>query len=390
MLAPARLHHSTMPDLKQELAQLSHDTNTYSHDGYSSLTRRMENEDEDQFDCDLTILDFLIYKATGLVFEWRSSSDPFHSDLPSALVSMTADWRIFLAHKHHGRHLTPKAAFRSRLLQFALIFTHRLHHSETWTTPDSLAALHEQNKARGEYWTQRTAHPPALPQTIHCSQEFPLPPSTLRSNRQHLADQLGTPPDQRKWIDDPSPTTPLSSLLPLFLELTSARVSLDDSWIPTSDWFDLLGQFLLHSVLEAYLEHGAASPSTFNTIFAIGCPGIPRWAEEPPSITAMRNLFCHEDGHPRREISAWTRTRAKYIAELLPVSPAESCTEALERARRNHAYPPFEQSVLAFLQALHEGVVKPDLAQVEEGRINIDGREFSEAESRAAIRRMGL
>lgn len=50
----------------------------------------MENEEEDQFDVDLTILDFLVYKAIGLVFEWKSSSDPYHSDLPNALVNMTA------------------------------------------------------------------------------------------------------------------------------------------------------------------------------------------------------------------------------------------------------------------------------------------------------------
>ena len=58
--------------------------------GSSNLTQQMENENEDQFDVDLTILDFLVYKATGLVFEWKSSSDPYHSDLPNALVSMTA------------------------------------------------------------------------------------------------------------------------------------------------------------------------------------------------------------------------------------------------------------------------------------------------------------
>lgn len=45
---------------------------------------------------------------------------------------------------------------------------------------------------------------------------------------------------------------------------------------------------------------------------------------------------------------------------------------------------------LSFLEHLHRGLVKPDLAQVEEGRINIDGNELSEADSREMIRRMGL
>ena len=66
------------------------DTSPYPRDGYLNLTRRMDNEDEDQFDVDLTILDFLVFKAISLVFEWKSSRDPYHSDLPNALVNMTA------------------------------------------------------------------------------------------------------------------------------------------------------------------------------------------------------------------------------------------------------------------------------------------------------------
>lgn len=62
--------------------------------GLFTLTRRMEQEESEQFDVDLTIMDFLAYKATQLVFEWRASSDPHQSDLPSALVTMTAGmWR---------------------------------------------------------------------------------------------------------------------------------------------------------------------------------------------------------------------------------------------------------------------------------------------------------
>lgn len=58
--------------------------------GYLGLARQMDTDEDEQFDVDLTILDFLVYKATGLLFEWKQSDDPYHSDLPSALVSMTA------------------------------------------------------------------------------------------------------------------------------------------------------------------------------------------------------------------------------------------------------------------------------------------------------------
>jgi hypothetical protein len=93
MLATARIHHDpTMRDLEQELRDTlarRHGSNGEALEGLHVLTRRMENEEEEQFDVDLTILDFLVYKATGLVFEWKSSADPFHSDLPDALVTMT-------------------------------------------------------------------------------------------------------------------------------------------------------------------------------------------------------------------------------------------------------------------------------------------------------------
>lgn len=53
-------------------------------------------------------------------------------------------------------------------------------------------------------------------------------------------------------------------------------------------------------------------------------------------------------------------------------------------------YKHFESRILSFLQHLHEDLVKPDLAQVEEGRFNIDGTELSEGETRDMMRRMGL
>ena len=92
MLATHHIHDPAMRDLEQELAATiaaRHNTDGEPLDGFFNLTRRMENEDEDQFDVDLTILDFLVYKAIALVFEWRSSPDPYQSDLPSALVTMT-------------------------------------------------------------------------------------------------------------------------------------------------------------------------------------------------------------------------------------------------------------------------------------------------------------
>jgi hypothetical protein len=58
--------------------------------GLFTLTRKMEEDEVDQFDVDITIMDFLAYKAIAIIFEWRSTPNPYSSDLPSALATMTA------------------------------------------------------------------------------------------------------------------------------------------------------------------------------------------------------------------------------------------------------------------------------------------------------------
>lgn len=93
MLAMDRIHDPNMRDMEREIAESLERRRGSEGDplaGLFTLTRQMETEEEDQFEVDLTIMDFLAYKATDLVFEWRSGSNPHQSDLPSALVTMTA------------------------------------------------------------------------------------------------------------------------------------------------------------------------------------------------------------------------------------------------------------------------------------------------------------
>jgi hypothetical protein len=81
-----------MRDLEQELENTmarAYDSNGQPREGFYNLTRQMENEAEEQFDVDHTILDFLVYKAISVIFEWHVSTDRYHSDLPNALVTMT-------------------------------------------------------------------------------------------------------------------------------------------------------------------------------------------------------------------------------------------------------------------------------------------------------------
>jgi len=62
----------------------------------------------------------------------------------------------------------------------------------------------------------------------------------------------------------------------------------------------------------------------------------------------------------------------------------------MESARERHPYEEFENGILSFLRYMHDSLDKPDLVQVEEGRITIHGNELPESESRDMIRRIGL
>jgi hypothetical protein len=151
MLATARIHDATMRDLEQELRDMlasRHASTGEPPEGLHVLTRRMENEEEEQFDVDLTILDFLVYKATSLVFEWRSSADPFHSDLPNALVTMTGG--AWITHVDSCTHTLANAALRME--DFSLSQTSWPQTdppgSLSLTTATVLAHLHPSTAAR--------------------------------------------------------------------------------------------------------------------------------------------------------------------------------------------------------------------------------------------------
>ncbi|KAF3053525.1 hypothetical protein E8E11_011330 [Didymella keratinophila] len=371
---------STMGDLEDKLAATlarGFDSNGQPCEGFYNLTRRLEDEEGEQFDIDHTIQDFLLYRATDATFEWHARSDKWESDLPNALITMTAEWRSFLSQKHQGRKLGSVAAFRSRLLQFLLLLTHRYHPTQTWTNGDSLRKLHQQNQARMAVWSDSYG----LEQKYTTAQRI-LDDRALTSARQHRASELALPStfplDQFSDPDRPA----LDQLLPLFVELTAARTRLGDDWEPTSDWFNLAGQFMLQAVIDQYVTNGRCSSERFTAIFAFGDPGAQR-ESEGTDVTAMRSLFCTGDAS-RTKLPEWKTVRSNYI------KIANGAYSILRKGEDHYSYVEFESSLLSFLQHLHESATKPDIVQVEEGRISIDGNELSELESRDVINRMRL
>lgn len=96
------------------------------------------------------------------------------------------------------------------------------------------------------------------------------------------------------------------------MELTALRTTLSDEWTPTSDWFDLAGQYMLQCVIEEYLLHGASGEEVFNAAFAFG--GSRMKGVEEESENGVQKLFCEDGGNKERK--EWADVRRKYISEV--------------------------------------------------------------------------
>lgn len=98
------------------------------------------------------------------------------------------------------------------------------------------------------------------------------------------------------------------------MELTAARTCLDDEWQPTSDWFDLAGQFMLQSVIDQYVINGRCQTERLVAIFAFGSPGVEHDSQVAETV-ALQRLFC-KDGSQSEELPEWTELRHRYIEEV--------------------------------------------------------------------------
>lgn len=216
-----------------------------------------------------------------------------------------------MSHKHQGRRFGSLAAFRSRLLQFVLLLTHRYHPSQTWTNAESLQALRDKNLNRSRIW-----------QDSHDFEEIndrrsPFSDGEVDSARRRRASALHLPSsfDSEMFSDRNRPS--LHELLPLFVELTAARTSLGDGdeWQPISDWYKLAGQFMLQATIDQYLINSECRPEVMASIFSFGSMGAEHEHSEGSDIASVRTVFCKDD-HPDQEFPEWTTTRSRYLREV--------------------------------------------------------------------------
>jgi hypothetical protein len=216
-----------------------------------------------------------------------------------------------MSQKHKGRRLSKLATFRSRLLQFVLLLTHRYHPSQTWTNEDSLQTLREKIESNSDSWHTRNGRNAAA---IRCSFDFdPMDDDARLHARRARAIELDMPQDTQQWLTNPKGRPTLYTLLPSFMELTAARTSLFDEWTPGSDWFDLAGQYMLQAVIEEYVHYGEHREEVFNATFAFGTTSA-QLAAEDERVVAVQSLFRKEGTNEQRP--EWTSARQKYIDEV--------------------------------------------------------------------------
>lgn len=124
---------------------------------------------------------------------------------------------------------------------------------------ESLNELRARNKRRGQRWTQQDA---TLGRPFDQSNQFfPRSDGALAEDRQNFANFLNLPKEKRRWITDLQGTPTLHCLLPLFIELTAARVRLGD-WEPSEGWMELVGQFMRMFSRDPQLQYHVKSLGT--------------------------------------------------------------------------------------------------------------------------------
>lgn len=130
------------------------------------------------------------------------------------------------------------------------------------------------------------------------------------------------PLSTRAWIVSNKDRPTLYTLLPLFMDLTASRCKLADEWTPSSDWFDLAGQYILQAVVEEYVLYGTKG-EIFNDVFAFGGSGARIEDEnEEDDGKGVQKLFRTDNG--REEKKDWTRVKQRYMNEVGSVVSTDS------------------------------------------------------------------
>lgn len=352
-----------------------------------------------QLEVDLTILDYIAYKATETLLKNRRAQlkgEKIPNDPNGVKIEMVDTFLTYFNEKHNDPQLSVYLSFRLQLLQFVTLFVCRTDRESPPTTKESLSVLRAYNLRRGQHW--RSSHPWRLPQGFDAEHELPMPQKVLHQYRRAVYQQLNIKDsDPRAWVEDYYGSVncaSLGDLLPLFLSLLAARVPFTGKWYLQMGLADVIGEWMMQAAVEQYLICGKSGTRALDAIYAVGYDGCA--GEELGAIAdqfdenmkkTTKTLFADEES-PGTEVPGWEMIRCLWMNELLPTPDDDhnSTATTLLEAVAEHPIKTFEFTLIAFMEEMQTHQPLPDLQQVEDGLI----QGVPEGESREMLKKMGL
>jgi len=312
-----------------------------------------------QLEVEKMIIDFLMHMASESIF-----SDFQDSRTKSKRISYVAGEQcekhlqmvqyFSSTFKRHfpGERLEPKASFRSKLLQYTILFSQRTIPGLSSDCLPSLESLKTGHGRKTSHLSQSKCSSPLGKSQIH---QLPV-------GVEYRAHYLESIRQQGSNVVNPS----LLKLQPLFFKLSTHRSALDATAVNIRrDWMNLAGQFMFQAAIEQLLVYGTKDPEVIREIFSW------IWKED-------KNIDEMFADHGAAEVAEWERVRSSWAALLKPTS--KSCSLATHLLQVAALYPlhDFEKCMMSFLATVHSRISPPLLLQLEDG--HVDGLSMSQCQ----------
>ena len=213
---------------------------------------------------------------------------------------------LIIFHANHpGSPLSSAVQFRTRLLQFAVLFTRRSTPRTTSNRPlPALLELRTRNRASSQAYLAHRADALDI-DTGLLSSRLPIPDAATDANRRHAlaSSSLCKPPN----LYGTSTSVSLLDTLPAFMALSAVQNAMQESDI-TALWMHLAARYMAQAVLEQYSIYGAKESDTLLYAFAWGFDADST-AEEGSDDWEVNVMFSGEEG----EVPEWAGIRNHYI-----------------------------------------------------------------------------
>lgn len=341
---------------------------------------------------DYMILDYVGFQTTKVCFESRdlghSNRSPRSPRSPSNELAIFDALLAIFKTRYSTHHPDPELRLRILLLRITTLFTQRLTSNPTTPPRSVIDDLRAANDVRARTWIASSGF--QFNDISHASRAIGQHPTLslhdLERNRAHVLQQLGVPAEDEYYEDafyGTASCISLLELLPLFMEVSAVRRSMDESNL-TEQWMKLACEFMLQACLEQYLVVGAQGSDALKEAFAWGyvdgsdenmeVDGIDRLTKVNDS-SELNAMF--EDEDYETEVDGWKEMRQFYINKLVPRAAftdldatSDTLADNLEALSERHPIAEFESALLKFLEAISKSLPDPVLIQLENGKLD--------------------